>query len=265
MLTAEQRSEYQELGLVRLPGAVESDLAGQVRDRIWALLDERFGIRSEDPASWKRVNAKAVKPLRKAGAFGVMAAAPVREAVDGLLGEGRWYEPRTWGQLLMTFPGEGGWGLPNNAWGVPSKVWHFDFPARAEYSGPPGVQLFLLLDRVVPGGGGTLFATGCHRVVARIRESAAEGWEGRSGELIKALRREVPWVRALTSKGDGDRVRRFMRETGSHEGVPLRVVELVGEPGDVYLMHPWMPHAPARNCAERPRMVLTERIGRKPR
>jgi hypothetical protein len=44
------------------------------------------------------------------------------------------------------------------------------------------------------------------------------------------------------------------------EGADLQVVEAVGEPGDVVAMHPWILHAPARNCGTRPRMLLTERI-----
>ena len=46
-----------------------------------------------------------------------------------------------------------------------------------------------------------------------------------------------------------------VRRTGE---LGLQVV--TGEPGDVWLMHPWMLHAPSANCSERPRMVLTERV-----
>lgn len=258
MLTASQYGEYEELGLARLPTTVDPDAVRDVRDRIWALLDERMGIRSDDPATWKRVNAKATKPLQKKGVFGVMASAQVRGALDGLIGEGGWHEPSNWGQLLMTFPVKG-------VWMVPHKAWHFDFRAQAAAKLPPGVQVFLLVDRVVPEGGGTLVVTGSHRFVKRIRESAPTHWQGRSAELRRALRREVPWMRALTSTAhDADRAERFMAETESYEGVPLRVVELFGEPGDVYLMHPWMLHAPSLNCAEHPRMMLTERIHRLP-
>ena len=50
------------------------------------------------------------------------------------------------------------------------------------------------------------------------------------------------------------------RSRRSSRARTLQVVELTGEPGDVWLMHPWMLHAPSANCSERPRMVLTERI-----
>ncbi len=39
-------------------------------------------------------------------------------------------------------------------------------------------------------------------------------------------------------------------------GVELRVVEMTGEPGDVYLVHPLILHAPATNCLAVPRIVL---------
>jgi hypothetical protein len=38
------------------------------------------------------------------------------------------------------------------------------------------------------------------------------------------------------------------------------VVELVGEPGDVILMHPWIVHSLSANCREHARMVLTDRL-----
>ncbi len=56
-----------------------------------------------------------------------------------------------------------------------------------------------------------------------------------------------------------------MEHATAFDGVSLQVVELTGEPGDVFVTHPWLLHAPSANCGELPRMVLTERIRRKPR
>ena len=42
----------------------------------------------------------------------------------------------------------------------------------------------------------------------------------------------------------------------------LRVVEITGEPGDLYLVHPLIMHAPAPNCAAVPRMVLSSFVFR---
>ena len=42
------------------------------------------------------------------------------------------------------------------------------------------------------------------------------------------------------------------------DGVPVRVCEMLGEPGDVILMHPLMMHAPTPNVLATPRMMLTQ-------
>jgi hypothetical protein len=120
----------------------------------------------------------------------------------------------------------------------------------------PGVQLFVCLDRVEPRAGATVVACGTHRRIDALRRRKGPSWPGRSADVREALKREVPWVRELCSLRAGeDREARFMRSDGE-----LQVVELTGEPGDVWVMHPWILHAPAPNCGARPRMVLTERI-----
>jgi ectoine hydroxylase-related dioxygenase (phytanoyl-CoA dioxygenase family) len=40
----------------------------------------------------------------------------------------------------------------------------------------------------------------------------------------------------------------------------LEVVELVGEPGDVWLMDLRVLHAAAPNCSDRPRLIATHRF-----
>ena len=73
----------------------------------------------------------------------------------------------------------------------------------------------------------------------------------------------MPWFRELSSLRPGeDRIARFMSAATPFDGVALQVVELTGEPGDVWAMHPWMVHNLSPNCGARPRIVLTERIRR---
>ena len=43
--------------------------------------------------------------------------------------------------------------------------------------------------------------------------------------------------------------------------VPIEVVELTGEAGDVIVGHPLLPHTPAPNCGDRPRFMRVQRIG----
>jgi hypothetical protein len=52
-----------------------------------------------------------------------------------------------------------------------------------------------------------------------------------------------------------DRVGAFMDRETVVDGVPLRVVELTGEPGDMVFCHPVMVHCVAPNRGARPRFM----------
>ena len=67
-------------------------------------------------------------------------------------------------------------------------------------------------------------------------------------------------ARAVEPDDDGDRIQRYMNDGTIIDGVPLRVVELTGEPGDVIVMHSDTFHAAAPNRLTEPRMMLTEMI-----
>jgi len=55
----------------------------------------------------------------------------------------------------------------------------------------------------------------------------------------------------------GAQAEALAREVSS-AGVPVRVCEMLGEPGDVILMDPLMLHGLTPNARETPRMMLTE-------
>jgi len=62
---------------------------------------------------------------------------------------------------------------------------------------------------------------------------------------------------ALTGQAPSpaDRTAAFMEGETIVEGVPLRVVELTGEPGDMVICHPVMVHCRAQNRGVRPRFM----------
>ena len=62
---------------------------------------------------------------------------------------------------------------------------------------------------------------------------------------------------ALTGQAPSpaDRIAAFMERETFVEGVPLRVIELTGEPGDMVFCHPVMVHCVAPNRGERPRFM----------
>ena len=101
-----------------------------------------------------------------------------------------------------------------------------------------------------------LVVSGSHRLLNN-------GSRGRS-KNIKTLLRRLPYFRELMSKESVDRGR-FLTTPGSaqdpNEGdVSLRVVELCGRPGDVYLTDMRLLHTLAPNATCEPRIMLTHRL-----
>lgn len=140
--------------------------------------------------------------------------------------------------------------LPNaDSWEVPYDVWHLDVPRLPE-CGVPGVQIFTFLDTVAPTGGGTLVVAGSHRLL--------NGSDRISSKDVKRKLKNEPYFRDLMSKDIGDR-NRFIREVGHCGDVELQVVELCGEPGDVYFVDLRVLHTPSPNATEVPRIMLTRR------
>ncbi|MGH8185592.1 MAG: hypothetical protein ACREUC_03450, partial [Steroidobacteraceae bacterium] len=67
-----------------------------------------------------------------------------------------------------------------------------------------------------------------------------------SAEAKRMLFAQQPWFASLSSSLEtNDRIERFMARSTPVDGVDVRVVEMTGEPGDVYFMHPALLHAPS--------------------
>ena len=254
-MTPEQIEEFESRGLTRLPGAVDEEVVRGICERLWERVAEKLDMHRDDPTTWRRVPPAIVKGLKeREGLFEPILAPVVREALDELVGTDGWREPAQPGQLIMTPPGEGEWLLPRT-------VWHMDGPAPGWVEGPPGAQVFLLLHRLEPHEGGTLVVGGSHRLVREMPERRDRSYEGHSGEVRKALAGRVPWLRDLWQEGPNqERIERLVMRSTDHEGVELRILELTGEAGEVFVMHPWALHAPSPNCSGRMRTMVTERL-----
>lgn len=255
MLSAEQRASFEAHGLLRLPGLVETSVVAALRAQVLALFRTR-GLVPDPRRPGFAVTPSLTASVVNARGFVEVWGARVPALLDDLLGAGAWHLPKHAGQLLaVTFP------LSGVTWRLPHKVWHLDYRAPGALRALPGIQLFLCVDGVTPRAGGTLVICGSHRLIDALRCRAGPGWPGRSADVRRRLVAEVPWLQQLCSLREGeDREARFMQQPTSCAGVPLQVVELAGEPGDVFAMHPWLLHAPSANCGSLPRMVLTERI-----
>jgi hypothetical protein len=132
--------------------------------------------------------------------------------------------------------------------------WHAWRQRELHLDYPQGLFVVSFIGPVAPRGGGTLIISGSPRLlikrpVSEQREFGASLWE--------RFHRSHPWLMALTGLAPSpeDRIAAFMDEESIIDGVPLRVAELTGEPGDMVFCHPLMVHCKAPNRGTRPRFM----------
>ena len=254
MLSAEQQSELKMRGLTFVRAAVAPADAAEMERRIWVFLKKR-GIDRDDRSTWPHGGLMShVQGLRQAKVFAPFSNARMFAIVDQLLGAQTWSRWRQEGQALLSFPDEG-------AWHVPHRIWHFDMPARGPTDRFDAIRVFGYAATVAPRGGATLMVEGSPELVRRMIERSPKRDAGGSADVRRRLIAQSPWFRALTSP-DGDRIKPFMEDGDEIDGVRVRVIEATGAAGDVCLMHPWTMHNTAKNCSDRPRMMMTQTYAR---
>jgi len=256
MFTPQQREEFDRVGIVRVPGAIASRDAAKMCDRVWDTLGRRFKIHRDNPNTWGARRVAGFHDLPKSENFEQIGSAAVCEALDNLLGDGNWQRPERWGSLLVTFPES------SERWNVPHKSWHLDFPAPSRLQELFAVRLFVCLAKLRPTGGGTLFLAGSHLLVQDLADKEPTE-KLRSAEAREGLIRNYPWVKGLCSfDASVDRVQQFVKDGAAIGDVKVRVIEMTGETGDVFMTHPLMLHAGSTNCATDPRLVLSSTVYR---
>ena len=247
MLSPEQHHRFSHQGLVHLEGLLPADQVAAACAATRRVFDEaatnvHASARPAAPPKGKLRGASESGPVR--GLFTVELMDTIVE-----LAGGRSVRPMgNRGQYLVTMPNA-------DEWTVPPTIWHVDLP-RLPSNCLVGIQVFTFLSDVVAGGGGTLVVAGSHRLLNN-------GSRVRSKDIRKRLRR-LPYFRELMSKESVDR-ERFLIEPGSAQDpdageVPLRVVELCGRPGDVYLTDMRLLHTLAPNATNEPRVMFTHRF-----
>ena len=112
------------------------------------------------------------------------------------------------------------------------------------------------IGQVAPRSGGTLILSGSPRLLLQ-QERVRPADQPRDPKPWNAFYRSHPWLMALAGEAPSpaDRIAAFMDQETVVDGVPLRVVELTGEPGDMVVCHPCMVHCGAPNRGEQPRFM----------
>jgi ectoine hydroxylase-related dioxygenase (phytanoyl-CoA dioxygenase family) len=128
----------------------------------------------------------------------------------------------------------------------------------------PAVKLFAFFGEVGPAGGGTLLLAGSHRLVDRYRPTLPPGTGGNLTTWGRFLRQDR-WLDQVRKGGNADDPKRELVSEG-HDvgGIPVRLVELTGEPGDVVITHIHTFHCGAPNTSTRPRQMLGGFVRRAP-
>ncbi len=230
MLTPEQRADFDELGFVRLPGAFSRADAAAMESRLWAALGAKYGARRDDSATWAVPQTAGLQALKRDRVFAAIGGPVTLAALNELLGPERWLKPRHWGQFLVSFP------CGEKSWAVPHHVWHTDFDFLARSAPLRGALVFSFVSEVPARHGGTTVVAGSHRVIARFLEKRPHLRQAKMKVVRKALLQSDAWFKALgTEAGEPDRSERFTHAGYEIAGIPVRVADLTGEPGDMIL------------------------------
>lgn len=255
-LTKEQRDRFDLWGVLRVERLLADAAVAAARAAVLRPL-ESLGLWRDGEWRWEAL-PRPDQPnggLETSETIGnrhpelaaLIEAPAVCHLVDALL-EGRAYERPGRGrrpQVLFTPPNSKAWSLPSN--------WHADSPRLA--SGETvGVQLFTFLEPVAARGGGTVVIAGSHRLMNERRHI-----------LPRDFPRELKghgFFRDLFSPRRGPTPADADLPSGEAAGARLQVMELTGEPGDVWLMDLRLLHAAAPNASDRPRLMLTYRFER---
>jgi len=252
-MTAEQRAEFEERGFFRLRAVFSRAEAERMQERVWATLERKHGVRRDDPGSWRLPPAAGLQALRTHAVFHPIGAPAVIDALDHLIGEGCWQRPRHWGQFLVSFPAAG-----PSAGRTP---WHTDFPYVLDDDRVAGALVFSFIGEVPARAGGTLVLAGSHRLVARFLRAKPHLRQLPMKVTRRALMDSDPWLKSLCAESDPDEWSTRLLDTGHViADVPLRIVELVGEAGDVVVGHPWLLHRVSHNRGDQPRFMRVQRI-----
>ena len=259
MLTDRQKALFRTRGLLHLPAMLPTENAERSREESLRLF-EKHGFWRD--GRWHQGSSAAfsrlLKRLKKSTDRGGFMTPHVHDAMTELASGAEltpWSEKP---ELLFSRPGgeyrangavAGDVPSPSRRPGSPLP-WHVAVP-RLPKVGIVGVQMFTFLDTVEPGGGGPAVVAGSHRL---LNDGAAVSIKDVNQELARE-----PFFRDLLAR-DSAECDGLFETTGRVQGVDLEVLELVGEPGDVYLMNLQVLHAKCPNTRPAPRLMMTQRF-----
>ncbi|HMK13373.1 MAG TPA: phytanoyl-CoA dioxygenase family protein [Acidimicrobiales bacterium] len=252
MLSEGERSHFNEWGYLRVTGAFSAADAAAMRAVVWQAL-ERQGIRRDDPSSWTNEFPAHLQSLKDDPAFEAIGTERTLGAIDDIVGRGRWRQPRDWGAYFILFPNP-------RPWTVPWSAWHLDHAYTSLLAPFDGLKVHSMFGDVAPRAGGMTIVAGSHRLVAQHFEAHPPRPGTRAAQLRAQLMQSSDYLRVLGTEGGGgeSRIARFVDGIEVVDGVPVQVVELTANAGDVILIHPLVLHTRPTNAGTQPRFLLNK-------
>ncbi len=249
VLSREDLAQFIERGHCRVEGAFASGDAHAACARIWQRMEEKRGVRRDDPLTWPElcdIEEQVESPDVLACFTDRLAA-----AIEQLLGPGRWTGRRAWGLWPVNF----GWRR-NQPYHVTADGWHVDGNWFTHTLDCPrqGLLVIGLFTDICPRGGGTILAEGSHRRTARVLAQHPEGLHHRRlFELV--LAEPIGGFHEITgAAGDVVLAHPFLfHNRGVKHAGPPRIISNTEAP----LHEPMAPHRPAAE-----RSPLEESIAR---
>ncbi|HEX2212056.1 MAG TPA: phytanoyl-CoA dioxygenase family protein [Mycobacterium sp.] len=204
-------------GFVKIEQAAPRSRADAVREKLW----RQLGLSPEEPERWTDP-VRWASDMVGAGPVGEVVRSPVlAAALDEICGAGAWAPRGSLGNIPVRFPvppvaDDRGWHIDAN---TPQPDGSWTFTGR-----PQTVLLLTLLSEVGPEDAPTRIRIGSHYDVARVLG---------------------PDPVELTEMG------RLVDEASAHR----RVAYATGEPGDMYVVHPFTAHAADEHRGRTPRFM----------
>ncbi|MCV7299044.1 phytanoyl-CoA dioxygenase family protein [Mycobacterium barrassiae] len=204
-------------GYVKLEHVVPRSVADAARAALW----QQLGLSHDDRDQWSEP-VRWASDLMGHGPFGELVRSPVlAAALDAVCGRGGWVPRGSLGNVPVRFPvsppnDDRGWHIDANT-PQPDGTW-------AVTGRPHTVLVLTLLSEVGPDDAPTRIRVGSHRDVARVLgPDPVELAE--MGRLVDAASAHRP------------------------------VAHATGEPGDMYLLHPFTAHAADEHRGNTPRFM----------
>lgn len=218
-LSPAQVSQFLDDGFIILRNTIPREIAAPILRKVWA----SAGADPDDRSTWTKpvVHIKEVMKCAESDA----AYTPfLVDAMDDLMGHGRWTLNKHLGWWPITFPGHHAppWQRPTVGWHVDGSWFHHHVHSREQ-----GLIMLFLFTDAPREGGGTAVCPGTH----------------------------IPMARALAAAEPEGMTSGVTCEHGHRVAKGVKPIELVARAGDVLLMHPFLYHGSSSNLSPFPRIA----------